>query len=166
MKIAIISDIHDNPFYLEKFLNWCRLNEITKTICCGDVGRIETIKKLSKGFAGDILLVRGNLDHFEEKEVIKFKNISFFGEIGFTEIDGFQIGFCHEPLKIEKIFNEQKNVQIIFYGHTHKPWIEIKNGVQTVNPGTMGGVGYLATFALWDTDKKEIKLIKLDEMNL
>jgi predicted phosphodiesterase len=47
---------------------------------------------------------------------------------------------------------------IIFYGHTHKPWIEIKNGIQIVNPGTLGGVFTPATFAVWDTDKREPEL--------
>jgi uncharacterized protein len=166
MIVSIISDIHDNPVYLEKFLNFCRENKIGKCICCGDVGRIETIKRLSSGFAGDVLLVKGNLDNFEKKELIKFKNITFYGEIGNSEFGGYQIGFCHEPFKIDKTIKEHKDVKIVFYGHTHKPWIEVKNGVQMVNPGTMGGIGYLATIAMWDTDKKEIKLIKLDETNL
>ncbi len=164
MLIAIFSDVHDNPLYLEKFLNWSRENKIEKAICCGDVGSIETIKRLSVGFAQEILLVRGNLDHYDGKELAKFKNIIFYDESGFFEIDGLNVGFCHEPYKIKKILEDHKNVRIIFYGHTHKPWIEKKDGVQMVNPGTMGGLGCLSTLAFWDTEKKEIKLIKLDDI--
>ena len=53
-------------------------------------------------------------------------------------------------------------IDIIFYGHTHKPWIETKDGVQIVNPGTLGGVFSRATFAFWDTEKEEPELKMLD----
>jgi len=51
---------------------------------------------------------------------------------------------------------------IIFYGHTHKPWIEEKNGVKLVNSGTLGGVFQKATFAVWDTDQDEPELKIID----
>ena len=56
-----------------------------------------------------------------------------------------------------KILPKEK-VDIIFHGHTHKPWAEEKEGVKIINPGTLGGVFTPATFAIWDTAKEEPEL--------
>jgi predicted phosphodiesterase len=62
---------------------------------------------------------------------------------------------------ISKVLGEN-GVMIVFYGHTHEPWIEERRGVKVINPGTLGGVFANATFAVWDTEKKDIKLMILD----
>jgi predicted phosphodiesterase len=72
----------------------------------------------------------------------------------------------------------QDNIDIIFYGHTHKPWIEDVVGniptlpgyghpsrggeLKIVNSGTLGGVFARATFAVYDTEKSEPELKILD----
>ena len=161
MKIAIISDIHDNLINLEKCLAWCKKEAVEKIICCGDVTNNETLEKISQGFSGEIFLVRGNLEIYEEDEVRLFKNYTYGGRTAIFEINGKKVGVCHEPFLIKEVFAKGKP-EIIFYGHTHKPWIEEKNGVKIVNPGTLGGVFTRATFAVWDMEKDEPELKVLD----
>jgi len=48
--------------------------------------------------------------------------------------------------------------EIIFYGHTHKPWEETKNGVKLVNPGNISNTLYPASFALWNETTNELEL--------
>ena len=160
MLIAIISDSHDNLENLKKFINWSLENKIEKIICLGDVAKIETIKYLALGFSGEIFLVRGNACLYEASELKKYQNIKYYGEIGQEVIGGLKIAFVHEPEKIKKL--TEHNLDFVFHGHTHKPWLE-KNGETLVaNPGTLGRVYYQASFALLNTETKKLELKLLE----
>lgn len=178
MKLAIVSDIHDNIPNLEKFLNWCVSEKIEKIICCGDVANGETIARLAQGFSGEILLVRGNADLYDEDELVAYPNIKYGGRKAVWNIAGHKVGVCHEPFLIKEVFalegessDEEeipvpdfaKKKDIVFYGHTHRPWLEDSGGTMLINPGALTG-GYTAsTFAGWDTDKgwPELKIADL-----
>jgi uncharacterized protein len=178
MKLAVISDIHDNLVNLRKCLAWCKNNEIEKIICCGDIANSETLGIFSQEFSGDIFIVRGNMEIYEPEELAAYKNYTYGGRTAVFEIGGKRIGVCHEPYFINKsplsrgvdaprgrgVLEKRtaENLDIIFYGHTHKPWIEEKKGVKIANPGTLGGVFARATFAVWDTAKSEPELKILD----
>jgi len=161
MKFLIISDIHDNLVNLEKCVNWGRDQKIENAICCGDVVNAETLKYLAKNFK-IMYLVCGNMEIYDELEIKKYNNINFLGRFGVFEVDGKIIGLCHEPWHIKSVL-KIKPCQLIFYGHTHEPWIAEKDGVITANPGTLGGVFNKASFAVWDSGdgKLELKILEL-----
>jgi hypothetical protein len=194
MKIAIISDIHDNLVNLEKCLSWCERNKIQRLVCCGDVTNSETLKFLSDNFKGIIYLVRGNMEIYDEVEVEQHNNIEYLGRIGKVELGGKIAGICHEPAYITKIISSSGRIgnkndfadtessvkisagkpylidklresccDVVFYGHTHKPWEERREGVKIVNPGTLGGMFAKATFAVWDSasGEAELKILEL-----
>ncbi len=164
MKVIIISDIHDNHVNLNKCLSWCENNNIEELICCGDVTNIETIGTMAASFPGTIHLVRGNINLYKEKEIEKYANINNYGRLGFFKLDNYSIGLCHEPFLIEEV--KKKGIcDYIFYGHTHRPWIEEKNKINTVNPGTLGGMFQKGTFAVWDTTRNKIELKILETIN-
>jgi uncharacterized protein len=163
MKIAVISDIHDNLPNLRKCLAWCAENKVKKIICCGDVTNSETLQILSEDFQGEIFIVCGNAEIYQETEIADYKNITFGCRVAVFVIGGKRVGVCHEPFLIDKVLEKDK-CDIVFYGHTHKPWIEIKNGVQVVNPGTLGGVFTPATFAVWDTASGQLELKLLGKL--
>jgi len=157
MKVAIIADIHDNSATLKKFLDWASKNDIEALVCCGDVTTVETLSSLSSGFEKDIFLVRGNMEIFEDEEVEQFSNINYAGRVGVWDIGGKKIGACHEPYLIAKVL-EKGGCDLVFYGHTHKPWEEKQDKTRVVNPGTLGGVFSEATFAVYDTETEELSL--------
>jgi len=161
MRFLVISDIHDNLVNLEKCLNWGRGQKIKNAICCGDVVNEETLAYLAESF-NIIYLVRGNLEIYEEAEIKKYNNINYLGRFGVFEIDKKTVGLCHEPWYIKSVLNI-KPCQLVFYGHTHEPWIEEKNGMITANPGTLGGVFNKASFAVWDSanGNLELKILEL-----
>lgn len=165
MRLAVISDIHDNLANLKKDLDWSKNNQIEKIICVGDITNLETINFLAGNFPGEIFIVRGNADNYEDSDLKSFPNLNYLGEIGFINIDGLNIALCHEPEKINKFKNLSEDVpDFIFYGHTHKPWLE-KNGETIIaNPGTLGGVFYPATFAILETENRNLELKRLDEL--
>jgi hypothetical protein len=160
MKVAIISDIHDNLANLEKCLKTCRKEGIKELICCGDVTNSETLAYLSENFSGKIMLVRGNMELYGEQELTQYENIDYRNRVAHFEVDDKVVGVCHEPFLIDKVL-EREDCHIVFYGHTHKPWEETRNGVKLINPGTLGGVFSRSTYAVWDTetDEMEMKLI-------
>ena len=161
MKIVIVADIHDNIVNLEKLIGWCRNNSIKTMICAGDVTNAETLKYLAKEFKDNVYLIRGNMDIYEESEVYKYKNIIYHGRFGVAKIDNKKVGICHEPSFINELLKKEK-CDLIFYGHTHKPWLEEKNGVTVINPGTLGAVFQRASFAVWDTTTAKIDLNLLE----
>jgi len=160
MLIAIIADIHDNLVNLTKCLNWCKKSKIKKIICCGDITNEETLKHLANNFKGEINLVKGNIELYREKQLEEFNNINYYGQIGYLKLSKITIGFCHEPFLIDKVL--AKKCDLVFYGHTHKPWLENFNGIKIINPGNLSGMWYKATFAVYDTnkDKLELKLLE------
>jgi uncharacterized protein len=161
MKFLIISDIHDNLVNLKKSIFWGKNEKVENAICCGDVVNAETLKYLSENFK-IIYLVRGNLEIYDESEIKKYKNINYLNRFGVFEVDGRAIGACHEPWFIKNVL-EIKKCEVIFYGHTHEPWIEEKDGITMANPGTLGGVFNKASFAIFDgeTGKLELKILEL-----
>jgi putative phosphoesterase len=186
MKVLVVADIHDNLPNLKKCLAFCSKNKITIMICCGDVANSETLEFIAANFSGNIYLVRGNMEIYDEAEIKAYENIKYLGRYGRAEIDNKKIGICHEPAYIdhlinlclsEKISSEEKinsGCDIIFYGHTHKPWsslMAIKNNslgknekkILTVNPGTLSGTFSRPTFAVWDTktNNMELKLLEM-----
>ena len=50
MKIAIISDTHDNLANLKKAIDWIKKEKIKIVIHCGDIFKPETIKEILKRF--------------------------------------------------------------------------------------------------------------------
>jgi putative phosphoesterase len=162
MLVVIVADIHDNEVNLEKCLAWAKSKKAGQLICCGDVTNSHTLGLLAKWFDGPIHLIRGNMEIYESKEVKKFSNIKYYGRMGWFEIKGHKVGICHEPYFLPKIL--EKEVEYVFYGHTHKPWIEGKNGVIIANPGTLGGVFQRASFAVWHTETGKLELKLLNEI--
>lgn len=161
MKFLVISDIHDNLVNLEKCVNWGMGEGIRDAICCGDVVNSDTLAYLAENFK-TIYLVRGNLEIYDEAEIKKYKNINYLGRFGVFELDNRVIGLCHEPWYIKNVL-EIKPCQLVFCGHTHKPWLEEKDGLITANPGTLGGVFNKASFAVYDSEngKLELKILEL-----
>lgn len=162
MQIAIISDMHDNLLKLEKCLNICNSKTVSKIICCGDVCSQDTLKFLSLNFSGEIFLVEGNAETFEKKDLKEFSNINFQGLVGYTEIAKLKIGFCHKLSDVSLVYKGTNNkLDFIFYGHSHKPWLENKAGTMLVNPGNVAGIFYQASFALFNTTRRKLELITI-----
>ncbi len=164
MKIAIISDTHDNVANLKKAVDLIKKEKIKLIIHCGDIFHPQTLKEGLNNFQGKIYIIFSRADaDFSEipensfKELPKSKVWEEFGEI---KIDGKKIAFCHFPEIARDLANSQK-YDLVFYGHTHKPWEEKIGKTELVNPGNLAGLFYRATFAIYDTkiNKLELKIL-------
>lgn len=172
MKIAIISDVHNNETNLKKVLDYCAQNEIEKIICCGDLASMETLDFLNDNFQGEIFFTFGNMDNdFLQNYPFKnnqHKNTKIFKEFGEAEFDNKEVAFIHFPEIAEKLCKSGK-YNFVFYGHTHKPFVssvgtaanQEKKKCEMLNPGNVAGEIFLPTFAVWDTQNDKFELIMI-----
>lgn len=163
MRLAIISDTHDNLATLDKFLAYVKQNPVGAVIHCGDIAAGETLDRLAKNFTGPIFAVFGNMDYRDRVEAAAKKypgRVELFSEFGQAELDGSKIGFCHHR-ETAVARGETERFDYIFYGHSHKPWKEALGSCQLVNPGNLAGMIYQATFAILDTatGRLELKIV-------
>ena len=158
MNIAIISDLHDKISNLELFFKAISKEKIQKIICCGDLGQKESLRALATGFKKEIIIVLGNADLYNSSELDSYQHLRNLGRFSSLELDAFRVAVCHEPAFIKSFLQENPKPKFIFYGHTHKPWISKKNETILINPGTLGGIFYRPSFAIWDSKSGKAKL--------
>lgn len=160
-KLAIIADIHDNLVNLNHFLDWVKTQSIDTLICAGDVTNSKTLNILANNFTGTIHLVKGNAEIYTEEEIAGYPNIEYHKKLAIFTYNSYNLGVCHEPFLIKKL-QEYKNLDYIFYAHTHKPWIYKENKTIIANPGTLGGMFSRASFSILNnkTGNLELKLLE------
>lgn len=165
MKIAIISDTHDNLATLKKAADWIRKENIKTIIHCGDIFKPETIKLGLKSFEGKIHIIFSPADAdfsmIPKDSFSEIKGAKVFEEFGELNIDKRKIAFCHFPEIAKKLVDTQK-YHLVFYGHDHKPWEKKIGKTKLANPGNLAGIFYKPTFAVYDTktDKLELKILE------
>lgn len=165
MKVIVVSDIHDNWANLDRFMIQAReMDDVKTVICCGDVCAPSTLKKFGEGLPSKkIYVVWGNVDgdhKMDEQVANETGNIEIMGEVGELSLAGKKIAFCHRPDKAKKLANTGK-YDVVFYGHTHKPWEEMVGKTILLNPGELTYFFYTPTFAIYDLAKMKAKLIVL-----
>jgi putative phosphoesterase len=159
MKIAIISDSHDNLENLKKFFDFAKKEKIEILIHCGDVCNGETLKEIEKNFE-QIYLCLGNAD-IKESLLEEAKKTKIFEKEGKIEIDGLKIGFCHMCNLKEK---NLEGFDFYFFGHPHWPFLKKEGDCYLANPGNLAGLFYKATFAILDTKTRKLKLKILEKI--
>lgn len=172
MKVAITSDIHNNEVNLKKVLGFCAREKIETIICCGDLASLETLDFMNDNFSGNILYTFGNADYDDLRELgeqKKYRSTFLFKDFGEAVIEKKNVAFVHFPDKAKSLARTGK-YDFVFYGHTHKPWTAKGtangNGKEYIllNPGTTGGEIYPPTFAVWEIEKNDFKLIRVHEL--
>lgn len=166
MKIAIISDVHDNIPSLKKVLDYCAQNEIKNIICCGDLGERETLDFLNANFDGEIFFAWGNVEHghFGKNELgQKYKKTNIFEDFGEAKIADKNVAFVHYPREAKELAESGK-YDFVFYGHTHKPWEEMIGQCKVLNPGNVAGGVYPPTFAVWSVEEEKFELIRIHDL--
>lgn len=151
MKIAVVSDTHNNMANFENALEWLNSQKIQLVLHCGDISTQDTIDQAKKFFKGEIKFVKGNADY----------DLSNLPEKLEIEIEKKKIVFLHFPDEAKKLA-QSGNYDLVFYGHTHKPWEENVGDCRLINPGELAGQIFKPTFAVYDTntDKLELKILE------
>ena len=152
MKIAVVSDTHNNWANFRKAIEWIKKEKIQLILHCGDISSQETIDDAVKLFGGEIKFVKGNADwdlDLPEKSEVEFNSK--------------KIGFVHFPNEAKKMAQSGK-FDLVFYGHTHRPWDEKVGETHMINPGELAGQFYKPTFAVYDTATRKLELKILEKL--
>lgn len=144
MRIGIISDTHDNLPLIEKAVDIFNREKVGMVFHCGDFiapFSLNALERLEAQWQG----VFGNNDG--EKEGLKKKSSGRIVEPPLiVEVDNRKLGLVH-------VYQDLKDVDCIFFGHTHKVQVEKKGEVLLLNPGETGAWLYRkSTLALLDLD--------------
>jgi len=167
MKIAVISDIHDNTENLEKSLALIKKVGCKRIIFCGDMCTLFSAEKLDK--AGiKTYAVLGNAESDTWGNDTSFKNFIMFPpeqEFGELELAGKRIAFSHYPKVAEELFSSNY-YDAVFFGHTHRVSVKKEGNKILANPGSVCGIingrKGKASFLIYNTSDN---LLKLQEIN-
>lgn len=161
MKIGVVADTHNHWNNFKKAIEWMNKENIQLILHCGDISSQETIDEANKLFAGEIKYVKGNADY--NLDLPEKMELGFPAEGGSASGGNkLKIGVTHFP-DIAKKLSKTGNFDLVFYGHTHRPWDEMIGDCHMINPGEMAGQFYKPTFAIYDTEKNnlELKILEL-----
>ncbi len=160
MKIAIISDVHDNIERFSEIVETVKIEKISNCICCGDITSINTLDIISNTFK-KIFLAFGNADYdIKMKIELIPENIKWDENLLEFEIDKLKCATIHNTWTAKKIAESEK-YDFIFSGHSHTPWAEKIGKTTIINPGEVCGREGKPSFAIFDTKTKKAKLILL-----
>ena len=164
MRVAILSDIHDNVWKLEAALRF--LADCDAMICCGDLCSPFVLDQLARGFSKPLHIVFGNNDADTFRitaKTPKYPHVRLRGEFFGEELDGRRIAVNHFD-NIALAIARGGEYDAVFYGHNHVFDIRRMGKTLALNPGSIMGCQFdsqanrtdvASTFAVYDTGKGE-----------
>ena len=146
MKLLIVSDIHGSGYYANKLLEIVEQENPDKIVLLGDLyyhgprnpltekyGPME-VANILNSLKDKILAVKGNCDAEVDEMISEFplqENIQM-------KANGYNLFFTHgHKYNMDNLPPIGIDIDIMFYGHFHVNFIEEKNGIIFVNPGSI-----------------------------
>jgi len=165
MRIAVLSDIHDNIWKLEEVL--ARVSEASALIFCGDFCAPFTLTQIAQGFPGSVHVVWGNNDGDKwllTRNANAANNVTLHGELAELELDGRKIAVNHYP-HIARPLAESGDYDAVFYGHDHTPHKEQIGNTLLLNPGEVMGRFGKSTFAWYHTETGTGEIVEVAKLS-
>ena len=129
-RILVFSDTHGQTTKVKKIIS--SIPDVTGVIHLGDV--LRDVYALEKEFEKiPFYYVAGNNDYFSDlpREMIvklgKYKALVTHGHAYYVNM-----GYDHLVREARK-----RKVDMVIYGHTHRPVITEENGIKVLNPGSL-----------------------------
>ena len=150
MRVLVMSDTHGNHKNLEQVLESERPYELI--IHLGD---IEGAEDYIQAVAGcPVEAVRGNNDYFSElpaEQIIEVAGRRIFITHGH---------YYYVVAGVEHLIREARgrDVDIVMFGHTHRPMIRKEEGLSVINPGSLScprQEGHKPTYIVMEIDEQE-----------
>jgi uncharacterized protein len=156
MKIAIMSDSHDDILATVKALEIARSRDCRLLIHAGDLCS-PFIARLIRESGIRAYCVFGNNDgdKIHLAQIVDIKPAPRH-----IETDGTGIVVFHEPFINEYI--DPDRVDILIFGHTHKLSIDERAPMKIINPGTVSGaLVKVKSFIVFETETGKAEVIEL-----
>ncbi len=162
MQIAVLSDVHDNIWNLEKALNKLgELGKIEVLLFLGDFCAPFSLKQIADAFSGPIHCIPGNNDgdmFLLMTIAAQAGNVTFHNPVGSLEFDGCPITITHYPEIAEGLAATGK-YHAVFSGHTHVFMEQQVGDTLWVNPGEVMGRFGEPSFVIYDTSTRNFERI-------
>lgn len=161
MKIAVLSDIHDNIWNLEKVLKRVKKEKCRAIIFCGDFCAPFSAVMLAEQRLPVYAVFGNSFDEYNTIQVTKdFKNFHLFSEMGEIELDKKKIAICHYPNLAQGLALKEK-YDAVFYGHNHQASSDLINKTLFANPGEVMGRYGKCTFGIYNTKSNQFQTIRI-----
>lgn len=129
MRILIVSDTHRQTQELYRAIELA--GPLDLLVHCGDAEGSEAYIEEKAGCKAEIVV--GNNDFFSDlPREIDFMIGNY--KVWLTHGHNFYVSMGNEMIKEEA---ESRGVDIVMYGHTHKPLVEIGPKITAINPGSL-----------------------------
>jgi len=154
MKVAVMSDTHDNLETTGKAIRKINEQRPGALLHCGDLCSPFMVERLA-AFKGPAHIVFGNNegDRFTIERVSRrFPDLTLHGEFGFVEAGDGEIAFTHRP-EFARGFASTGEYAAVFYGHTHRHSVERIGDTWLVNPGELMGLVAPPGYIIFDLAK-------------
>lgn len=165
MKIAIISDIHENFHNLILALQEMKKQQVEQILCLGDLMNAGIAKIL---MAQDIptYLIWGNNDGEKVEITLASKQPNSSLEVGVKTYESVKMGgrkiFISHYEDLAEPMAKSGEFDAVFFGHTHISSLERTNDCWVVNPGELAAMKTKkATFSIYDTSYNTVEIIEL-----
>lgn len=149
MKILVVSDTHRRN---ENYFTLLEMHHPDMVIHCGDVEGSEYA--LSQAAQCPVQMVTGNNDFFSQLPRELELNVGPY-KVWVTHGHNYLVYLGSEHIKREA---RSRGVDIVMYGHTHKPVIDIGDDVTAINPGSLAYPrqdGHRPSYIIMEIDREE-----------
>lgn len=169
MKICILSDSHDHGDLLDAAVAKAKEAGVEAILHCGDLVAPNTLKCLIK-YGVPVHIIHGNNtgDLYTLGRVVANSGglLHYYGMDASLELGQRRIFIVHYPHYAEAMAVGGE-WDLVCCGHSHKASQKKLTNIRgqttfLINPGTVGGVGALATYVIGDLESMEFSLQHLD----
>lgn len=129
MRVLIVSDTHRRNDNFFSVLD--RVGSVDMVVHCGDAEGSEYA--ISEAAGCPVQIVLGNNDFFSDLPRESEFQIGGY-KVWLVHGHNYFVSMGNEALKQEAVY---KGVDIVMYGHTHKPVIDLEDSVIAINPGSL-----------------------------
>lgn len=166
MRIAVLSDIHDNVWKLAAVLDAIRGEDTL--VCCGDLCSPFIVHQIGRGFPGPVHVVFGNNDGDLFRitaNAAKYPNLRLHGEIFRGELGGRKFAVNHFD-NVARAIAASAEFDVVCYGHNHLYDVQHIGPTLAINPGAVMGAAFAAdgtrtgvasTFVVYDSVTGEVE---------
>jgi putative phosphoesterase len=162
MKLAVLSDIHDNIWKLAAALP--QVAAADAVLFCGDLCSPFTLDRLARGAAGKPVHVVWGNNEGDVRLMLKITagldHLTLHGPLAELEFDGLRVAVNHYP-EIARRLAASGAYDLVCYGHDHQAHQERLAGAVLLNPGEVMGLHGRSTWATFDTATRAVTFVEI-----
>ena len=169
MRIAILSDIHDNLWNLALAIEGTRTADVL--LCCGDLCSPFVIDELAR-FDGPVHAVFGNNDadlYRITSKALKSSKVQVHGELYEASFDQRRFAMNHFDY-LARPMAKSGDYDVVCFGHNHEFEISQQGSTLLINPGPIMGAKFSSgkweetapTFVIYETGSNAVEAYRVN----